>query len=268
MRRLDFGSPEERLICLILEFSYLLGRDVAVFHEQNHLARLRNMSKTRISITLDGLVNARVIERRGATIRFRPPSGWHRPERNRRNPQEQLSLEDWLRSSGLQGTLNLFELDEGVVETWLESGVSPSETPTSAAPVKHASVSPSETGIGKRAVHLALAVSPSETASGTNISRSRVLEIQEPQSRVHRGGRGYWDDGYVTDKLSRRRLLKEELQRNTTPMARRFEKLYATKPDRARELIAMAVDLECQNGKQPNPNAWLNTALANEGIEY
>lgn len=101
----------------------------------------------------------------------------------------------------------------------------------------------------------------SQPVAAPNIS-NRVLEINSTVPRVLEG-RGFWDDRYVTDKLGRARALRQELQENRTPMARRFVILYTQKPDRARELVGMATD-----GQQRNPASWLNTVLINEGVTY
>ena len=104
---------------------------------------------------------------------------------------------------------------------------------------------------------------PAAVPAFADPSSTRIEKEMNP-SRVLESNRGIWGDGYIVEKLQRRRLLKEELQTGETIMARRMEKLYATNPERARQLIGSAVNLPAKDGRQPNERAWLNVVLSKE----
>lgn len=71
----------------------------------------------------------------------------------------------------------------------------------------------------------------------------------------------YRADGYLAEKLSPRRRLREELFEGKTPTARKFAVLYASDPDAAREQLGAAIHAD-------NPAANLNTRLQALGVRY
>jgi len=97
----------------------------------------------------------------------------------------------------------------------------------------------------------------------TQLKRSaRAQAEQAATDRARAVSARYRHDDYVMTKLAACRSMREELLNGETPTARRFAVLYTSKPDRARELLAVAVEM------RPNPAAYLNVRLRVEGVRY
>lgn len=97
---------------------------------------------------------------------------------------------------------------------------------------------------------------------GTRLSRrARAQFEQQATERAQAVAVQYRGDQYLFEKLCDRRRLREELYAGKTPTARKFAVLYATKPQRAREIFGAAI-------LAGNPAANLNVRLQAEGVRY
>lgn len=117
--------------------------------------------------------------------------------------------------------------------------------------------------------HEVLEISTSDLMSsgaalvGTQLNRNaRARAEQASTERARAVSARYRHDDYVMAKLATRRAMREELLDGETPTARKFAVLYARNPDRARELLGAAVQV------QPNPAGYLNVRLRAEGVRY
>lgn len=127
------------------------------------------------------------------------------------------------------------------------------ETRNEAAPPGHEATEPpvacQPASSGSSAV---LESNPVDPVLETKNSLSRLFESKSIE--------GNWrTDPYLSEKLSSRPGLRKELLAGETGMARNFEVLYRQRPERARELVGIAVLPATQK-----PGAWLNACLAAE----
>jgi hypothetical protein len=219
---------DARICLLILDRSYLAGRDAAIFTRQRQFSALLCVTKGQVSKSLSRLFNDRVfLPRLDGVYQFNLISNWKLPERGTepsRARRDQLELEFDKLERQLAFEFN--ELDAELKEQFLRGEISQQETSVSQQEIRK--VSEQETSVS----HDETSASHHTYVGSTSTFSERVTFDAE-STRI-------WKQAMDFFREDSRVRIKEELKKNTWRVAATIKEW----PQPLEQVIATCKDAE------------------------